>query len=316
MVLLVASAHSAEYLYRLLFGGLLHGYRLEPAFKRAVLFDEPAVFLGRCGSDKAYFPPGKLWLQDIRGVYRALGGSGADYAVTLVDEQNYILTAGRLIYYAAEALLKVAAVLRSGKHCGQVKGVYALPLKSLRNGSCGYPLREALDYRRFSYARVPDQAGIILTAPQKHPDKPLSFLLASYYRVELSKERKFRQVSAVLRQRREFRTPVLVVLLELRLGIAPCAHLPGELNLIHAEVCKYLPAVTLTVENYRPQEVFSPRLSLILAGGIRKRVLHEPAAARSKVVQSEPGRSALAYQSLQPAQDLVPAYSVFFQENR
>lgn len=127
---------------------------LESAFQGAVLLNEPAIFLGGGRAYQAYFSPGKLRLENIRGVYRTLGGSGADYAVKLVDKEYDVFAAGGFLNNAFKALLKVAAVLGSGKHCGEIQREYTLPEKSLGNVPGGNALGESLDDRGLSDAGV------------------------------------------------------------------------------------------------------------------------------------------------------------------
>ena len=234
----------------------------------------------------------------------------------LIYKQYHILTAGGFLYHAFQALLKVAAILRPGEHRRQVKGIYPLPEKPLRDAPRRYALRESLHYGGLADSGVPDEAGIILAAPQQHPYKAVGLLLPAYHRVELPGGCKLGEVPAVFRERREFRAALLFALLEVRLDITLRADLPRELHHIHAKLREYRPGAALPVEHHRAEKVLRPGLALVLGGGKGERVFHQPARTRREVVHAQAGRSPLADQRFQPPKDFIATYAVPPQHRR
>ena len=59
VVLFVIFFYAGKDFYRVVHGGFVHRYGLEPAFERGILFDILAVFRKRRRTDKLYFPAGK-----------------------------------------------------------------------------------------------------------------------------------------------------------------------------------------------------------------------------------------------------------------
>ena len=61
---------------------------LEPPLQRRVLLDALAVLVKRGRSDAAQLPARQCGLEHVAGIHRALGRSGTDQRVQLVDEQD------------------------------------------------------------------------------------------------------------------------------------------------------------------------------------------------------------------------------------
>ena len=77
---LVALAHALQHANGFFFVGAVHLHGLEAALERAIFFDGLAVFAGRGRADALNFAAAQRGLQDIGGVERALGRTGADRA--------------------------------------------------------------------------------------------------------------------------------------------------------------------------------------------------------------------------------------------
>jgi hypothetical protein len=75
--------------------GLFHLDRLEAALERGVLLEVLAVLVERGGADGLQLAAGQHRLEDRRRVDGALGGTGTDEGVDLVDEQDDV-AAGRI----------------------------------------------------------------------------------------------------------------------------------------------------------------------------------------------------------------------------
>ena len=88
VVRLVAVAQTLKNPYRFLLARLADHDRLETALESRVLLDVAAVLGDRRRADQLHLAAREGGLYDVRGVNRALGGTGADYRVNLVDEEN------------------------------------------------------------------------------------------------------------------------------------------------------------------------------------------------------------------------------------
>ena len=104
-------------------------YRLEAPLERRVLFYMPPVFLRRRRAYYLHLAAGQRRLEYVRRVHRAVGRSGADYRVQLVDEQYDVASALYLAQDAFYPVLEVAAVLCAGEEGGHVERDYALALQ-------------------------------------------------------------------------------------------------------------------------------------------------------------------------------------------
>ena len=142
--------------------GLLDGGRfdldaLEAAFERGVLLDVFAVLVEGGRADALHLAAAQRGLDDVRGVHRAFGRTGADDGVQLVDEEDDVLRAANLVHHRLDALLELAAILGAGDHEREVERDDALfaeqsparcpwqfPGRGLRRWrSCPRPLRRA-----------------------------------------------------------------------------------------------------------------------------------------------------------------------------
>jgi hypothetical protein len=94
---------------------------LEPAFERRVLLEVLAVLVERRGADRLQLSAGEHRLQDPRRVDRALGGTGPDEGVDLVDEHDDVAAGADLLEHLLQAFLEVTAVARTGHQGAQVE---------------------------------------------------------------------------------------------------------------------------------------------------------------------------------------------------
>ena len=106
--------------------------RLEAALEGGVLLDVLAVLVERGRADGLQLAAGQHRLQDRRGVDRALGGTGADERVQLVDEQDDVAAGADLLEHLLQALLEVTAVAAAGDQRAEVEGVELLVLAASR----------------------------------------------------------------------------------------------------------------------------------------------------------------------------------------
>ena len=86
VMILVTGAESLENLDRILDGGRLDFDGLEASLEGGVLLDVLAILVEGGGPDALHLAATQRRLDDVGGVHRALGGTGSDDGVQLVDE--------------------------------------------------------------------------------------------------------------------------------------------------------------------------------------------------------------------------------------
>jgi hypothetical protein len=100
VVVLVLDADALEDGDGVLDGGRLDLHVLEAAVEGGVLLDVLAVLVERGGADAVQLAAGERRLEDVGGIHRALGRTGADDGVKLVDEDDDVLCALDLVHHA------------------------------------------------------------------------------------------------------------------------------------------------------------------------------------------------------------------------
>ena len=198
VVRLVAVAETLQDLDRVRDRRLLDLDRLEAALERGVLLEVLAVLVERGGTDGLQLTAGEHRLEDGRGVDRALGGTGSDERVQLVDEQDDVAAGADLLQHLLEALLEVAAVARARDQRAEVEGVELLALERLGDVAVDDVGGEALDDRGLADAGLTDQHGVVLGAPRQHLHDPLDLLLATDDGIELLVARELGEVATEL----------------------------------------------------------------------------------------------------------------------
>ncbi len=157
-----------------------------------------AVLIQRRRADRLQLAPGQHRLQDRRRVDRALGGTGTDQRVQLVDEQDDVAAGVDLLEHLLQALLEVTAVAAAGHQRAQVQGVELFVLQRLGDLAVHDRLRQALHDGGLADTGFTDQHRVVLGAPAQHLHHPLDFLLAADDRVQLAFHRGGRQVAPEL----------------------------------------------------------------------------------------------------------------------
>ena len=185
MVLFVRAAHALQNLDGLLDARLIHAHRLEATLQRGVALDVLAVLVQRGSTYRLQLATGKRRLQDVRGVHRALSRTRADEHVHLIDEQDAVLRGANLLDDLLEALLKLAAVLRTSDQRADVERQHALPDQRVRDVARDDAVREALSNGGLADAGLTDQHRVVLGAPREDLDDALDLAFAPDHRVEL-----------------------------------------------------------------------------------------------------------------------------------
>ncbi len=82
-----------------------------------------AVFIERGGADGTKLAAGQGRLEQVAGVHRSFGLSGADDGVELVDEEDDLpIAAGDFLDDGFEAVFEFAAIFRAGDQGADVEG--------------------------------------------------------------------------------------------------------------------------------------------------------------------------------------------------
>ena len=172
--------------------------RLEAPLEGGVLLEVLAVLVERGGTDRLQLTARQHRLEDRGGVDRALGGTGTDERVQLVDEQDDVAAGLDLLEHLLQALLEVTAVARAGDQGAQVEAVDLLVLERLRDVAADDRLGETLDAGGLAHAGLSDEHRVVLGAAGEHLHHALDLLLAPDHRVELPLARGLRVVAAEL----------------------------------------------------------------------------------------------------------------------
>ncbi len=184
---LVALLETAEDRDRVGHVGLADEDGLEPALERGVLLDVLAELVERRRADRPQLAAGEHRLQQVGGVDGALGGTGADDRVELVDEEDDpAVGVLDLLEDGLQPLLELAAVLRAGEQGADVEGDEAAVLEGVGNVAGDDPLGEALDDRGLADAGVADQDRVVLRPAGEDLDDAADLLVAADDRVELA----------------------------------------------------------------------------------------------------------------------------------
>ena len=199
---LVALLQAAQDRDRVGDGRLADEHRLEAPLERRVLLDVLAVLVERRRADGAQLAAREHRLEQVAGRDGALGGTGTDDRVELVDEEDDLaLRGGDLREHGLEPLLELAAVLGARDQRADVERPDALALQSLRHVARDDALGEALGDRRLADAGLADQHRVVLRAAREHLDRAPDLLVAADHRVELARLGGGGEVAAELRQR-------------------------------------------------------------------------------------------------------------------
>ena len=128
LVLLLDTAQDRD---RVFHRRLVDQHLLESALERCIFLDVLAVLVEGGRTDHAQFAAGEHRLEHVAGIHRTFAaGARADNGVQLIDEgDDLAVRALDLVENRLQALLELAAVLRTGDHCTEIEGVESLALQ-------------------------------------------------------------------------------------------------------------------------------------------------------------------------------------------
>ena len=184
-----------------LYGGLVHQHRLEPALQRGVLLDVLAVFVQGGGADAMQLAPGQKGLQQVACVHGAVGLAGAHNGVQLVDEQDDLALAFfDLLQHAFEPFLKFAPVFGARHQGAHIQAEDGAVLQVFGYVAPHDALCKPLGDGCFAHAGLADQAGVVFALAGQDAHDVADLLVAADHRVQLLLARQLHQVLAVLFQ--------------------------------------------------------------------------------------------------------------------
>ena len=186
VVLLVALADTQQDLDRLLERGLFDHHRLEAPLEGRIALDVLAVLVERRRADALQLAARQRWLEDVRGVDGALGRSGPDQGMELVDEQDGIVGVAQLFDDLLEPFLELATVLRAGHEGPDIERQNPLVEERLGHVTGDDPMRQAFGDGRLADAGLADERRVVLGPARQDLDDPLDLLLAADHRIQLA----------------------------------------------------------------------------------------------------------------------------------
>src|SRR3989304_1289389 len=154
-------------------------------------------------------PRGGGGVRVCAGSARPLRSAGPPERVQLVDEEDRVVRAAKLLDDLLEALLELAAVLRAGHEGSDVERQHALVEEGFGHVAGDDPLCQPLGDGRLADAGFTDEGRVVLGAPGEDLDDPLDLLLAPDDGVDLAGPDRVGGVEAGLVERGRSPRPVM-----------------------------------------------------------------------------------------------------------
>ena len=305
MMVLIALTQALQDLDRFRGGRLGYLNRLEPAFQRRILLDVLAVFVGGGGSDGLQLATRQHRLQHIRGTQRAVGRTGADDRMDLIDEQHDVAAGLDLLEHLLQTLLEVATVPRTGHHGTQIQRVDLLALQRLRHVAGLDLLGQAFDDGGLTDARLTDQHRIVLRTTGEHHHHTFDLVGAADDRIQLAFRGLSGQVAAELVQNRRTALVALVghatgvrqiALALLAAGIA-ANQVDGraaQLAQVHVHLDEHLGAHALALADQAEQDMLGADIAVAELQGLPQAQLQHLLGVRGERDVTVGGRGPLA----------------------
>ena len=171
-----------------------------------------AVFRECSRTDHLDLSPGKSRFQDIRSVHAALGITGADDGVDLVDHKDDVPLLADLFNKPLHTAFKLTAKLCPGDQRCQIQQKNLLLLKLIRHIPSSDALGKSFRDRRLADTRFPNQARIVLLSAVENLDDTLELFLPADHGIQFTGLSTGSQVNAVAVQKFPFSIPSRSVL--------------------------------------------------------------------------------------------------------
>ena len=168
-------------------GGFANEDGLEAAFESGVFFDMFAILVEGGGADGMKLAAGQHGLEHVGGVHRALGGTGADERVHLVnEEEDLAFGVADFVENGLEPLLELAAVLGPGHQRAQVERDQTLVFQDCGHVAVDDALGQALGDSGLADAGFADEDGVVLGAAAEDLHDAADFLIAADDGIEVT----------------------------------------------------------------------------------------------------------------------------------
>src|SRR5512138_157350 len=202
-MLLEARTQSLQDVDRLGHRGLDDVDLLKAARQRVVLLEDAAVFGIRRRTDATQLAIRQRGLDQVRGIHHTAGGSArTDDGVDLVDEQDRTRRLLELGEHALQALLEIAAVLRTRDERTHIERIDGAVGQYVRHLVLDDHAREAFDESRLADAGFTDVERIVLAATAKNLDRALDLDTPTDQWVDAPFHRELVEIRRELLQRR------------------------------------------------------------------------------------------------------------------
>ena len=276
MVLLVALTQTPQDLDGVGDGRLTHHHGLEAALQGRIPLNVLAVLVEGGGSDALQLAAGQGGFENVGGIDSALGGTGSDQGVNLIDHQDHVPGGADLLHDLLEAFLELAAVLGAGHQQADVEGEDPLVLKDVGDIALGDALREPLSDGGLADARFADQDGVVLGASAEDLDHPIDLVVAAHHGIQLGFGRHLGEVVAELIKGRCLGGSLAATAGGDLGGLAEHAdHLGAHLGKVNAEVLEHPSGHALALANKAEQQVFGADVVVAeLAGFLQGELKH------------------------------------------
>ena len=142
------------------------------------------VLVQCCCTNALNFASGQGRLQNVRCIKTALGRSGPDDRMNLIDKQQHISGFVQFIHDVFQSFLKLTPVLGSGNHAADVQAQHPFPQQQFRHVALHDPLGKAFRHCALSDARLADQDRIVFSPADQNLDNPHDLRFPSDHRVQ------------------------------------------------------------------------------------------------------------------------------------
>ena len=208
----------------------------------------------------------------------------------LVDKQNNVTGLLYLVHGFLNPLLKVATVLCTGHHRGQIQRHDLFAFQQFRHLVLDDLQGQPLGNGGFTNARLTDEAGIVLAAAGQNLNDPLNFLFTTDHRIDLAALGQRSQVTTKLVQRRCLGLALFAGGLAVRLRLLTGEQLLHQHFRAHAQCQQELVPIRIRFLEQRQQQVLCAYKGMHHTAGNLERQLQHPFKPWGKVVRGQPGR--------------------------
>ena len=184
MMYLITLAQTTQNRNSILNTRLFYHNRLETTLQSTVLFNIFAVLVQCRCTNAAQLATSKHRLKDIACVHSALGSTGADNGVQLINKHDNLSCAlADSLQHLFQALLELTAILGTGNQRRQVQSIQCLVLQAFRHISGHDTSCQTFNNRGFADTRLTNEHRVIFLTTGKNLNRAADFLITPDNRV-------------------------------------------------------------------------------------------------------------------------------------